>query len=56
MENLDLEESLGISDTVSDRKFGNISKKGFITRYGDVSSNSEDTLRSGLKLQDDEQI
>jgi hypothetical protein len=43
-------------DTVYDRKFGNVWEKDFITSYGDVSKNSEDTWRSGLKLHDDEQI
>jgi hypothetical protein len=39
MENLDLEESSGSLTTVSDEKFGNISKKDFITSCGNVSGN-----------------
>jgi hypothetical protein len=55
MENLDLEESWGSSTTVSDEKVGNTLEKDFITGRSDVSGSSEDTLRSGLKLHDDEQ-
>jgi hypothetical protein len=55
MENLDLEESSGSTDIVSSKKFDNISEKDFITSCGDVSRNSEDMWRSGLKLHNNEQ-
>jgi hypothetical protein len=46
MENLDLEELSGFSDTVADGKCDNISEKDFITSYDGVSRNSEDTWRT----------
>jgi hypothetical protein len=55
MENLDLEEFSGSLAIVSDEKFGNVSKKDFITSCGDVSRNSKDTWRVGLKLLRNEQ-
>jgi hypothetical protein len=58
MENLDLKESSGYSDTTSDGNSKNISsyyEEDFIAYYGNVSKNSEDTWRSGLELYDDEQ-
>jgi hypothetical protein len=59
MKNLDLEESSGYSDTASDENLNNInnySEEDFIACHGNVSSNSEGTWRSGLKLHGDEQI
>jgi hypothetical protein len=59
MKNLDLEESLGYSDAASDENLdnaSNYSEEDFIARHGNVSSNSEDTWRSGLKLHSDEHI
>jgi hypothetical protein len=58
MENLDLEESSGYSDMASNKNLDNVSnysKEDFIACHGNISSNSEDTWRSGLKLHDDEQ-
>jgi hypothetical protein len=55
MENLDLEESSGLTDIVSSEKFDNITEKYFITSYNDVSRNSEDTWRTGLKLHSNDQ-
>jgi hypothetical protein len=46
MENLDPEESSGLTDIVSSEKFDNITEKYFITSYNDVSRNSEDTWRT----------
>jgi hypothetical protein len=46
MENLDLEESLGLTDTIASGKFENILEKDFITSCGDVSRNPEDTWRT----------
>jgi hypothetical protein len=43
MENLDLEESSGYSDTASNENLNNISEEDFITYCSDVSGNSEDT-------------
>jgi hypothetical protein len=54
MENLDLEESSGYSNTSSDKNINNILEEDF-TCCGDVSDNFEDTWRSGLKLNNDEQ-
>jgi hypothetical protein len=54
MENLELEESLGSMDTTASKKF-DILEKDFITSCGDVSRNSEDTWRSGLKLHNNEE-
>jgi hypothetical protein len=57
MENLDLEESSGYSDMASDENLDNISnysEEDFMACYGNVSGNSEDTWRSGLKLHNDE--
>jgi hypothetical protein len=57
MKNLDLEESLGYSDMASDKNLANVSnysEEDFMACYGNVSGNSEDTWRSGLKLHDDE--
>jgi hypothetical protein len=57
MENLDLKESSGYSDMVSDGNSNNISnyyEEDFIAHYGNVSGNSEDTWRSGLGLYDNE--
>jgi hypothetical protein len=48
--NLDLEESLGYSDTIFDDKSSNYSKEDFMACYGNVSDNSEDTWKSGLEL------
>jgi hypothetical protein len=45
MENLDIEESLGSSTTVSNEKVSNTSEKDFITGCGNVSGSSEDTWR-----------
>jgi hypothetical protein len=59
MENLDLEESSGYSNTVFDENLNNInnySEEDFLTCHGNVSSNSEGTWRSGLKLHGDEKI
>jgi hypothetical protein len=58
MENLDFEESSGYSDMASDENFDNISnysREDFIACCSDVSSNFEDTWRSGVELYDDEQ-
>jgi hypothetical protein len=58
MENLDLKESSGYSDMASEGNSDNIniySEEDFIACYGNVSSNSKDTWRSGLELYDDEQ-
>jgi hypothetical protein len=37
MENLDLEESSGSTDTITSKKLDNILKKDIVTTYGDVS-------------------
>jgi hypothetical protein len=53
MENLDLKESSGYLDMDSDENLGNVSnysEEDFMACYGNVSSNSENTWRSGLKL------
>jgi hypothetical protein len=58
MENLDLKESSGYLDMVSEGNSNNISnyyEEDFIAHYGNVSDNSEDTWRSGLELYNDEQ-
>jgi hypothetical protein len=55
MENLDLEESSGLTDTITSKKFDNILKKDVVTTCGDVSKNLEDTWRSGLKLYKEEE-
>jgi hypothetical protein len=55
MENLDLEESSGLMDTIASGKFENILEKDFITSCGDVSRNPKDTWRTGLKLHSSEQ-
>jgi hypothetical protein len=57
MENPDLEESSGYLDMDSDENLGNVSnysEEDFMACYGNVSSNSENTWRSGLKLHDGE--
>jgi hypothetical protein len=59
METLNLEELSGYLDTASDKNLGNIknpSEEDFIAYCGDISGNSEDGWRSGLRLHDDEQI
>jgi hypothetical protein len=59
MENLDLEESSGYSDMCFDENIGksrNYSEEDLMAYYGNVSANSEDTWRSGLKLHNDEHI
>jgi hypothetical protein len=46
-------------DVASDKNLGNINnhtEEDFIAYCGDVSGNSEDAWRSGLRLHDDEQI
>jgi hypothetical protein len=56
MENLDLDESSGYSDMGSDEnldKSHNYSEEDFMACYGNVSGNSEDTWREGLKLHND---
>jgi hypothetical protein len=58
IKNLDLEESSSYSDMASEENFDNInssSEEDFMAYYGNVSSNSEDTWRSGIELYDDEQ-
>jgi hypothetical protein len=59
METLNLEESSGYLDTASDKNLDNIknhSEEDFIAYCGNISGNSEDAWRSGLRLHDDEQI
>jgi hypothetical protein len=57
MKNLDLEESSGYSDMASNENLDNInnySEEDFMACYGNISGNSKDTWRLGLKLRDDE--
>jgi hypothetical protein len=56
MENLDLKESSGYLDMASKGNSGSVSnyyEEDFMACYGNVSGNSKDTWRSGLKLYDD---
>jgi hypothetical protein len=58
MKNLYLNESSGYLDMAPEGNSYNIScyyEKDFIACYGNVSDNSKDTWRSGLKLYNDEQ-
>jgi hypothetical protein len=59
MENLYLDESLGSEDIGSDEnleKSHSHSEEAFMAYYGNVSSNSEDAWRVGLKLYNDEHM
>jgi hypothetical protein len=59
MENLDLDESSGYSDMGLDKNLDKshiYSEEDFMACYGNVSSNSEDTWRAGLKLHNDEHM
>jgi hypothetical protein len=58
MENLDLKESSGYSDMAykgNSDSASNYFEEDFMACYGNVSSNSDNTWRSGLELYDDKQ-
>jgi hypothetical protein len=59
MENLDLEESSSYSDMGFDKNLdesNKYSEEDFMACYGNVSNNSKDTWRAGLKLHNDKHM